>query len=436
MPKCLAVIQAGGKGTRMLELTKDRIPKPMLEINGKPMLLWQMEAIADYGIKDFVVIVGHLGEKIKDYFGDGTSFGYNINYIQENEPLGSAGALFFLKEYQADQYLLIFGDVMFKLDLDRMFRFHSDKGSLATLLSHPNSHPYDSDILLTDSNDCVKGILPKNNERKYWYHNCVNAGIYILDKKIIDEFDELKKCDLEKDILSKYFPKGCVYAYSTPEYVKDAGTPERFATVSDEQKRGIWDKKCLKNKQKCVFLDRDGTLNKYKGLIKKADDIELEDSVAEAIKLLNGSGWLTVVVTNQPVIARGECSYEELTNIHNKMETLLGNEGAYLDDIIYCPHHPDGGYEGEIPELKIKCNCRKPATGMIDNAIKKFNICAKHSYIIGDTTRDIQTGKNALLHTILVQTGEAGNDKRYDAIPEYCAPDLLSAVKIILSNEG
>lgn len=162
--------------------------------------------------------------------------------------------------------------------------------------------------------------------------------------------------------------KGEIYAYNTPEYVKDVGTPERFYAACEEQKKGVWNAKSLANRQKAIFLDRDGTINVLKGFLKRVDDFELLPNVIEAIKRINASEYLVIVATNQPVIARGECSFEELENIHKKLETELGKTGAFVNDIFFCPHHPDKGYEGEIPELKINCDCRKPKTGMLNTA--------------------------------------------------------------------
>ena len=151
----------------------------------------------------------------------------------------------------------------------------------------------------------------------------------------------------------------------------------------------------MSNKQKAIFLDRDGTINKYVGFLRNIDEFELLPGVIEAIKKINASGYLAIVVTNQPVIARGEVSYGELEEIHNKMETLLGEKGAYIDAIYYCPHHPDKGYDGEIPELKFECDCRKPKPGMLWKAATDFNVDLSKSWMIGDGENDVLAGKNA-----------------------------------------
>ena len=151
----------------------------------------------------------------------------------------------------------------------------------------------------------------------------------------------------------------------------------------------------MKNKQRAIFLDRDGTINKYVGFLRNINDFELLPGASDAIKMINSSGYLAIVITNQPVIARGEVTFEELDEIHNKMETLLGNDGAYLDAIYYCPHHPHRGYDGEIPELKIDCDCRKPKPGLLFKAAKDFNIDLSKSWMIGDDDTDVEAGFNA-----------------------------------------
>lgn len=432
----IAVVQAGGKGTRMRELTHDEIPKPLLLVNGRPMIEWQILQLREYGIKEFILITGHLGEKIEGYFLDGSKWGVSIKYIRESIPLGSAGALYHVKKYAKDKdVILVFGDVMFELDWNRFISFHEKKNGVVTLLAHPNAHPYDSDLLIVDSDDRVTGIDSKNNLRNYNYKNCVNAGLSIFKGSLLEQIREEEKLDYESQLVEPLMKNGLVFAYNTPEYVKDAGTPDRFATVCKEQLDGIWDAKCLINKQKAIFLDRDGTINVHKGFLRSVDEFELIQGVAEGIKMLNQSPYLIIVATNQPVIARGECTFEELDNIHKKMETDLGKEGAFLNDVFFCPHHPHKGYKGEISELKIDCDCRKPKIGMLQRAAVKYNIDLTQSWYVGDTTMDIQTGINAGMRTILVKTGEAGQDGKYDAIPTAVKENLLEAADYILKSK-
>lgn len=428
---------AGGKGTRIASVNAE-VPKPMIPILGKPILEYQLECLRDQGYDDIILVIGHLGHVVKAYFGDGNgispatgrAFGVKIEYVVETEPLGTAGALYLLKEKLGDDFLLLNGDVIFDIDVDRFYRFHKARGGVATLFTHPNNHPYDSGIIMADDNGQVTNWLHKEDPRQ-WYRNRVNAGLHFFSKKIFEQglFRELKKVDLDREVLKPLIPTGGLYVYDSPEYVKDMGTPDRFFAVTEDIKSGKVHQKNLSHPQKCVFLDRDGTLNKYVGFLRDIDQLELLPGVAEAVRKINASGYLAIVATNQPVIARGEVTVPELQEIHNKLETLLGQEGAYLDAIYYCPHHPHKGYEGEISELKFDCDCRKPKAGMLLQAAKDFNIDLTASFMVGDGDNDVQCGVNAGCVPVLLSDGQ-----EVSGVPHYAS--LLDFVNDKICKEN
>ena len=396
---------AGGKGTRISSIASD-IPKPMIQIEGKPVLEWEIECLRKQGFTDLLITVSHLGQTIIDYFGDGSKFGVNIEYYFEKEPLGNAGALFKIKDKLTDDFLLLNADAIFDIDFNRFVNYHREKGGLVTLFTHPNSHPYDSGVIVSNNDGSVEKWLTKEDARPEWYKNRVNAGLHVINKKLLDVEINTPKIDLDRQLLKPFQGTGKMFVYDSPEYVKDMGTPDRYYSVCEDFKRGVVQAKNLKNKQKAIFLDRDGTINKYVGFLRNIDDFELIDGVSEAIKMINSSGYLAIVVTNQPVIARGEVTFEQLDEIHNKMETLLGKEGAYLDAIYYCPHHPHKGYEGEIPELKFDCECRKPKPGMLLKAAEEFNIDLSNSWMVGDGDNDVLAGIAAGCKTRKIEEGE------------------------------
>lgn len=426
---------AGGKGTRLAALTKDEIPKPMLSVVGKPILQWQVESLVRGGITDIIMVVGHLGDRISAYFSDGSAFGARIRYYLEDTPLGSAGALAYIRPWLEDTFFLLSGDLILDIDWGRMLRCHREKGAEVTLFAHPNSHPYDSDLIVSDASGRAIRFDSKHNRRDYWYDNCVNAGILVAGPSLCDRVVPGQKTNLENDILRQMIEeRRPVYVYRSSEYVKDVGTPDRIEAVERDLTSGYVSSRNLSCPQKCIFLDRDGTVNRENGFISREGDFELEPCAAEAIRRINASGYLAIVVTNQPVVARGECTMEELENIHNKMKTLLGREGAYLDDCVFCPHHPDRGYPGENPAYKRECACRKPRTGLLLECAEKYNIDLSASWMVGDTTTDLETGRNAGTHTALVRTGLAGLDGKYDLNFDLIGNDLLDVVKSIISH--
>lgn len=419
------IIMAGGKGTRIQSVRSD-VPKPMIEICGKPILQYQIENLKACGLTDITIGVGYLGDVIKAYFGDGSKFGVSIDYFTEDYPLGTAGALFKMldgKDCDAvhtktvinDDFLLLCGDVIFDIDFNRFITFHKEHGAWASLMAHPNGHPYDSSLLVTEilppqeigglpvRTNRVTKWLAKEDERTF-YKNLVNAGLEIISPELLRETvknfvprhpETPDKIDLDRDVLKPNIKSGKIFAYESPEYIKDMGTPDRYYETEADIKSGKVHARNLSQKQKAVFLDRDGTINKANGFVTKTEQFELLPGAAEAIKKINKSGYLAVVVTNQPVIARGDCTFEELQLLHDKMETELGKEGAFIDGLYFCPHHTDKGFAGERPEYKCNCNCRKPSPGLLLQAAKDFNIDLSQSYMIGDGKNDVLAGQNA-----------------------------------------
>lgn len=432
------IIMAGGKGRRISSIATD-IPKPMIKICGKPVLEHGIECLQKQGFNDFIITVSHLGSVIMRYFGDGSGvspatgepFNIKIEYYIERYPLGNAGALLKLKDRLNEDFLLLNADLMFDVDFQRLVSFHKKNGGIATLFTHPNGHPYDSGLIVADENNVVQQWLSKEDARPDFYKNRVNAGIHVLSPEIFDHVNidiSTEKIDLDRHLLKPLAGTGQMFCYDSPEYVKDMGIPERYRTVSQDFIAGRIKMKNLKNKQKAIFLDRDGTINKYIGFLRVADEFELLPKVGDAIRQINEAGYLAIVVTNQPVVARGEVSFTDLRTIHNKMETLLGREGAYLDGIYVCPHHPDKGFDGEIPELKIECGCRKPRPGLLLRASEDFNVDLRQSWMIGDNGCDIMAGKAAGCHTALIGMDDYGQEETVES--------LYEIVNLIVKRDG
>lgn len=422
-----AIIMAGGKGTRIASVTTD-VPKPMIPVCGIPILQYQIESLRGSGLTDIRLVIGHLGNTIRDFFADGSQFGVHLSYFEETSPLGTAGALFQMDDLD-DDFLLLCGDLMLDVDFNRFVDFHRKHKAWASLMTHPNGHPYDSSLIVTEILEPqVEGGLPVDTKRvvrwmnkeepRMYYKNRVNAGIEMISPKLLqatrERYQRLNqelpvKIDLDRDVLKPLVDEGHIFAYDTTEYIKDMGTPDRYYEVEHDVMAGIVKARNLKQKQRAVFLDRDGTINEYVGFLSSAEQFKLVEGTAEAIRQINKSGYLAIVITNQPVIARGDCTFEQLRQIHDKMETELGKSGAYVDAIYVCPHHPDTGFEGERREYKKVCSCRKPNIGLLLQAEQDFHIDLGRSFIIGDSMRDVEAGRNAgLKDSLLIQKNQEG----------------------------
>ncbi|MFC2171636.1 HAD-IIIA family hydrolase [Acidobacteriota bacterium] len=425
-----AVIIAGGSGSRLKTLTGGMWPKSMLKIGSKPLLEHQLELFAREGIKEIVICAGHGWERIKDYFGSGDGLGISLTYSVESRPLGTAGAFGRACAKDETPVFVLYGDILVNMDLRAFTDFHESKGGLATLAVHPNDHMVDSDLLELDENARISRIHMKPHDPYRFYPNLDNCGFYILDPHVSDFIPDGSEVDFAHDVFPRILESGkAMFGYRTAEYLKDMGTPERFEEVNDDWQTGKVQRSHRSKARPAVFLDRDGVLVQETDHLHAVDRLELLPSAAEAVNLINRSDFLAVLITNQSVIARGMCTESDLRCIHNKLETLLGRERAWLDGIYYCPHHPEFEYKG----LR-HCPCRKPGTGMVEDARKDFNIDLGRSSFIGDTTRDAETARRSGILPLLVKTGYAGQDDQFDAKKVAAHPDVLSAVRAALQR--
>jgi histidinol-phosphate phosphatase family protein len=430
-------ILAGGRGTRLASRT-GALPKPMMPIIGKPVLQHQIELCRKHGFSDIALLVQYRHETILDYFGDGSAFGVNLIYAIEVEPRGTAGALRDALPMLADRFLVLYGDTFIDVDLRKLWGAHATSGAVGTLFLHPNDHPQDSDLVDIDANGIVRAILPYPHPEDRQVRNLVNAALYVLDRAGLEDVTPRDgKADIAKHMFPRMLGLGRpLFGYVSPEYIKDMGTPERLDKVERDFVAGLPERLSGRQLRSAVFLDRDGTINREVAHLKSSDQLELLPGAAAAIRRLNRSGTLAVVITNQPVVARGDVSVEELNFIHARLEFQLGVGGAFLDGVYFCPHHPDKGFPGEVPQLKGPCDCRKPEPGLIDQACRDLGIGRQGSWMVGDATSDVEAGRRAGLRTVLLRSGHAGSDAKYAIRPDYIAPDLSDAIEWILTGHA
>ncbi len=437
-----AVILAGGKGTRLASRLGG-LPKPLVNVAGVPLLERQLLAIKAYGITDVLILVNHKASVIADFCQSNDNFGMNISLVDDGEPRGTAGALLAALSQlpsSVDDLLILYGDTLFNIDLDRFFRFHEVQGADGTLFLHPNDHPHDSDLVALDDAGRIQAIHPYPHPEGAEYANLVNAALYMVRRKALAPWlflaeEPARIIDFAKELFPRMVEAGQqLFGYSSPEYIKDVGTPTRLDKAERDIASGRFGDGSLRTPTAAVFLDRDGVINQEVGHLRRKEDFSLLPGVAKAVQRLNRSGLLSVVVTNQPVLARGECSEAELAAIHARMDSFLGEAGAYVDRLYHCPHHPDKGFPGERPELKVLCTCRKPGIGMLEQAQQDLHIDFARSWFVGDRTGDLLAAKRAGVRSILVRTGAAGQDGVYPIAPDYTANDLEAACAFILDE--
>jgi histidinol-phosphate phosphatase family protein len=430
-----AVVLCGGIGVRLGSLVKDK-PKPMLLVDGKPVLQHTIELLRASGITDIVLAAQYRWDVIRDYFADGARWGVNITISVEPSPLGTAGPLTLLRQRLDQDFLVIYGDVFVDFDLSAFIRAHQQKRPAGTLLVRQSDHPWDSHLIEIDDGGRVSAFIDRQEPDRA-YRNIANAAVYALSRDILElipcdrpsDFGQVFKCALSRGMAL------LTWMLEPGGFVKDMGTRDRLARVERylHQKREIEAARGRRGPIRAVFLDRDGVLNREAGLICHPDEVHLLPGAGDAIRIFNQKGIKTVVVTNQPVVARGLCDQRGLQRIHEKLQCLLQAQGARLDAIYYCPHHPETHHREGVRELRRACDCRKPNIGMLTQAKEDLGLDLANCIIIGDRASDIEAGHRAGIRTVLLTrepTAPPGGQP-----PHYVFPALLDVARAI-GDEG
>ncbi len=433
-----AVVLAGGKGTRLRSVTGGK-PKPLAPMGETTLLGHHLAALERHGFVEALVLVDYEAEQIRRWVSDNWHGVLQVSFLEDGTPRGTAGAVLAAYDRLQPEFLVTYADTLFEVQLQRFVAAHqAHKGCAATLFVHPNDHPHDSDLIELDDANRVLAFHPYPHPSDSWLPNMVNAALYCVRRESLRGVAEDMRqgvVDFGKHLFPAMLKRGlALYGYASSEYIKDAGTPERWEKVQRDLASGWVRGASLENLQRAVLTDRDGTLNKDPGHIARAEDLELFPGIGAAMRRLNDAHWLNVVVTNQPVLARGEATFEGMRRIHARLDTEIAADRAWVDGLFLCPHHPHGGYPGEVPELKINCDCRKPAAGLIQQARDRFNLDLKECWMVGDSTADIGSARAAGVSMVLVRTGVAGLDDKYPYEASFTVTDYPAAVEFILDT--
>lgn len=373
-----AVIFAGGYGKRLAPFT-DTAPKPMYPIAGKPYLEHLITQVKEFGIRDVVFLLGYLPEKIVDYFGDGSRYGMTFHYVVTAVECETQKRILAARDLLDERFLMMYCDNYCPIDFRRLVLDAEYHDALIQITAYANKDGYTKNNLKIAENGCV---LSYDKKRTLPDLAGVDIGYAILDRKVLELTNEENE-NFEAVIYPQVVAQGKMYTTVTEHRYYSVGSFERIALTEEFFK-----------KKKFVFLDRDGTLNVRPPkacYVERPEDYIWLPGAIEAVKRLNGAGYLVLLISNQPGIARGKLTEEMLQDIHNKMILELADAGAHIDKIYYCPHNWDEG-----------CECRKPKPGMLYQAQKDFSLNLRKGYLIGDDERDIEAGNAAGCHSVLV----------------------------------
>lgn len=383
-----AIVLAGGLGTRLQSVVSD-VPKPMAPVGNKPFLEYILRYLQTNGITRVVLSVGYKWETIKEYFGNSFE-NIELIYSAEEEPLGTGGAIKkALKQCREKEIYIINGDTFFDVKLADL---KLQPNSKLTLSLKPMKN--------FDRYGCVEvdmqGYVTSFTEKEFRKVGNINGGIYLLRKNIFDGYNLEDKFSFE-EFMQVNFNQISIFSLIFDNYFIDIGIPQDYAKAQ---------KDLVHVKNKALFLDRDGVVNKEKSYLHKIEDFEFLDGVFETCRAFQAKSYLIIIITNQAGIARGKYTEKDYQTLTTWMINEFKKQGITITRTYHCPHHPE--YSGE-------CECRKPKPKMILDAQKEFDIDLSKSILVGDKNSDIEAGiKAGVGMNYLIETGHEIKENKFE----------------------
>lgn len=374
-----AVILAGGRGERLKPFT-DHTPKPLYPVQGVPFIDRIICQLRDFGFRDFLILLGYRAGQVIEELGDGSKFGVRIDYDVRPESFDTGDRLKAAMPKIRDVFLLCYCDNYCPVDLETLSASFLQNRAKVQLTVYSNKDGYTKSNLRVDPKSGRVEVYDKT--RKAPGLQGVEIGYSLIRKEVLGMLGD-PAGGFSKEIFPALALEGSLYATVTDHRYYSIGSFERMPLT-----------KLFFSGRKAAFLDRDGTLNRKAppaSYIEKPEDLYLLPGAAEAVRLLREAGYLTVLISNQPGIARGRLTEEVLSQIHERLQGLLAEEGAGLDAVYYCPHDWDEG-----------CECRKPKPGLLYQAQHDLSIDLTGCVLFGDDERDLMAGCAARVPSVMV----------------------------------
>jgi D-glycero-D-manno-heptose 1,7-bisphosphate phosphatase len=386
-----AVILAGGRGTRLGELTRST-PKPLLQVGGRPLLDYVVWNLKRHGVRRLLLSVGYLAEQFQSWYRDGSGHGVEVEYAVELEPLGTGGALLAALPRLDRRFLALNGDTLFDVNYPDLDKLCHERDALAGLALRQVADTDRYGGVELDALDRVKRFREKSAAGP----GLVNGGVYVLSRPALDRFTK-SPCSLENDVFPALAADGKLVGKACQGYFLDMGLPESYREAQERVPQ--WRRK------PAAFLDRDGVLNEERNYVYRPQEFAWMPEAPEAVRWLNEAGYLVVVVTNQSGIARGYYGEDDFLRFTDWIQEQLQAQGAHIDATYYCPHHPT---EGQGP-YRRPCECRKPGPALLRQALAEWEIDLAGSFAVGDKESDLEAARAAGVAAVRFQGGSLLN---------------------------
>ena len=398
-----AVILCGGRGERLRPLT-DRLPKPMVEVNGKPFLFYLLQQLAENGVRSFVLLTGYLGDSIQDYFGDGSKWGWSIRYSAGPVDWQTASRILHAIDNLEKYFFLLYSDNFSQFRPDKLIAMSLKNSSVVTLTVAEKS-PGNIKI---DREGVIENYDESRGQRDF---DLVEIGYSLVNRDRIRPYLETYKAKSFSRVIHALSNDGGVSGISTKTGYKSISDPVRLRETEEHLRA-----------KRILLLDRDGTLNVKSArgeYVNSWDDFKWIEESRNALKRLSEKGFRFIIITNQAGVAVGKTRSVDLADVHRRLRQDLTEDGIDLLDIYSCPEHWNS--ESEF---------RKPNPGMFFRASREHDFRLDRVMYVGDDLRDGIAANNAGCRFALVSYSKT--QEQLDKSVDIIGGTLLDLVPTIL----